>query len=362
MELINTINKNSKHFTPILFLLLISFLLAGCTTQPRYDTNIDSVHEVYGALQSPWGMAFINENEILITQKAGTLLLVNLETEEHAEINDIPAVDSSGQGGLLDVAFDDEFVYLSYSIDGSTHVGRGILNREQNSLDEFAVLFNAEPALSGGAHFGSRILLHEDYIFFTTGDRGQKNFGSEHVSQNYTNTLGSVIRLYRDGTIPLDNPFGNAVYSYGHRNPQGIALHPETEEIWISNHGERDGDGIYILEKGGNFGWPIASHGCRYGTSIPVGDKPEEREDIVNPVYYWECGSGGFPPAGMAFYEGDLFVGGLAVQYLAQFSVEGREVHEMEPVFSGYRVRDVEVSPDGFLYALVDEGKLFRVG
>jgi len=204
----------------------------------------------------------------------------------------------------------------------------------------------------------------------TVGDRQFKDFGPDHVAQETTNDLGSTLRFRPDGSIPADNPFvadpeaRDEIYSYGHRNPQGMTVHPETGEIWQSEHGERDGDELNRLQQGGNYGWPVASEACRYGTDQPVGEAHANREDVVDPVYYWECGSGGFPPSGMTFYDGaysnwqgDLFVGNLADQYLGRFSVDGTTVEEREPLVAdrGWRIREVSTDPaTGELYALVD--------
>jgi aldose sugar dehydrogenase len=358
----------------------------GKEETPRYELIIEIIND---ELENPWGIAFTNNNLILITEKNGEISLINPETEEREKIRGVPEVDSRGQGGLLDVEIEDEIIYLTYSARNeegtATHLGRGILNLEERIIEDFEVLRVAKPYMSGGAHFGSRIILQDDYVYFSTGDRGRKDFGTEHVSQDTTNEIGTIIRLYKNGNIPETNPFYGeeniieTIYTYGHRNVQGMTIHPETKDIWISEHGERDGDAIHILEAGGNYGWPIAHHGCRYGTTTPVSERPEDNPNIINPVYYWECQSGGFPPAGMTFYTGDLFeewqgnlfIGNLAGQYLGRFEVNGREVKELEPLLTNqrWRIRDVKESRDangqgdGYLYIITDgnPGKLIRL-
>jgi len=232
------------------------------------------------------------------------------------------------------------------------------------------VLYIAEPFRGGTSHYGSRVVVKDEYLYITIGDRGDKNF-EDHVSQDPTNVLGTTIRLLRDGTIPEDNPFVedadvlDEIYTYGHRNAQGMTIHPETGEIWQSEHGEQDGDEINIIYGGNNYGWPIATYGCTYGAGQDIGVPPDERDDTINPVHYWECGSGGFPPAGMTFYDadgfidwqGDLFVGGLASQYLAHFRDTGNGLEELDPLLAdeGWRVRDVTVGHhDGAIYAAVE--------
>lgn len=201
-----------------------------------------------------------------------------------------------------------------------------------------------------------------------------KDFGPDHVSQDTSNELGATLRLNPDGSIPDDNPFtddsdtADAIYSYGHRNVQAMTVHPETGEIWQAEHGEEDGDEINIIEEGGNHGWPVATYACKYGTEVPIGDPPHERDDTVDPVYYWECPDpdGGFAPSGATFYDGeafpdwqgDLFVGNIFQEYLGRFSVDGQDVEELDPLLADYgqRIRDVEVAPDtGYLYVLLDE-------
>lgn len=345
----------------------------------------------------PWGLAFVPKTtELLVTERdPGELILLDYEDESETALDGIPAVDAGGQGGLLDVAVytdetnsesDDEhevWVYLTYSAENgdgetATHLGRGRLDRDGNQLDEFEQIHVAEPFEDSTGHYGSRVIVGPDeQLYMTTGDRQFKNFGPEHISQDTTSEYGATLRLELDGSIPDDNPFvddsdvQDSIYSYGHRNAQGMTVRPETKELWQSEHGEEDGDELNIIVEGGNYGWPLTHTGCEYGTDEPVGERPEDRDDVVNPVYYWECTTGGFPPAGMTFYDGeafpdwqgDLFVGNLAGQYLGHFTVDGEgvddvSVEEQEPLLpdKGWRVRDVAVEPDsGELYVAIDD-------
>jgi len=328
-----------------------------------------------------WAIDFLpGTSRLLASENAGSMFLIDTETLEVVEITGVPEVDSRGQGGLLDVRvspdFDqDQLVYLTYSAandDGNTttFLARAVLDLEGQRLTDLEELYFAEPFLDSTAHYGSRVIIQGDYLYMTIGDRGDKNF-DDHVSQDTSNVLGTTIRLYRDGSIPEDNPFVDdpdvldEIYTYGHRNSQGMTIHPETGEIWQSEHGERDGDEINIIHGGNNYGWPIATYGCGYVTRQPIGDLPEDRDDTINPVHYWECGSGGFPPAGMTFYDaegfvswkGDLFVGGLASQYLAHFRLTDNGLEELDPLLAdeGWRVRDVTVGQhDGAIYAAVE--------
>lgn len=341
-----------------------------------------AVETVVGDMGGAWATAFLPDSgELLVTQFSGTLSLVDTDSGETTEIDGTPEVTTAGQGGLLDVAVDpgypeEPWVYLTYSAeddDGttSTHVGRGQLDADGGSLEDFEVLFTAEPETSDD-HFGSVLAFDEDgKLIAAFGDRGNKEF-DDHPSQDTANTLGTTVRLERDGSVPDDNPFldddgvEDEIYTYGHRNVQGIAVQPGTDDIWLSEHGEQEGDSLRVIGGGQNHGWPIAHTGCEYGTDIPVGDDPFERDDVEAPLHHWECGSEGFPPAGMVFYEGeefpswegDLLVAGLGQQYLARFTVDGTEVEEAEELLvdEGLRVRDVAVDPqDGAVLVVFDD-------
>lgn len=371
-------------------------VLAGCTetgttgTGPN-DTEKDgrsavdfSVEKVVEGVEHPWGIAFLPDDpRLLVTERdAGRLRLIDRESGDTEAVDGTPEVHSAGQGGLLDVTLHPEFpdeswVYLTYAAangtgESSTHLGRGRLDLEVPRISAFEELHVADPFVDSNAHYGSRIVFGPDgFIYLTVGDRQFKDFGPNHVAQDTTNELGTTLRIAPDGSVPDDNPFINEVgvrdtiYSYGHRNPQGMAVHPETGEIWQSEHGEQDGDEINIVERGGNHGWPIATYACTYEGGEPIGDSPDERDDLVAPAYHWECGSGGFPPSGATFYtgdafpewRGDLFVGNLAGRYLGRFSVDGRDVEALDQLLvdRGRRIRVIEDEPDsGHLYVAVD--------
>ncbi|RQH03473.1 PQQ-dependent sugar dehydrogenase [Natrarchaeobius oligotrophus] len=362
-----------------------SLVPAGCVTPLSGPSDPDEfdLETVVDGLSQPWGLAFLPDDaRLLVTELEGRLTVVDREGGSSAAVDGVPTVHDAGQGGLLDVAVHPEFpdepwIYLTYAAsnddgESTTHLGRGELDREEGVLEEFEVLYVAEPFVDSDGHYGSRVVFDDDgTLYATVGDRQLDDFGPDHVSQDPTNDLGTTLRLEADGSVPEDNPFdddaeaGDAIFSYGHRNAQGMTVHPETGEIWQSEHGEQDGDEINVLEAGGNYGWPIAGYDCEYGTADPIGDEPHEREDVVDPVYYWECTSGGFPPAGATFYDGDafpdwrgdLFVGNLAGQYLGRFNVDGGDVEELDPLLAdrGWRVRDVAAAPDtGALYVAVD--------
>ena len=364
---------------------------AGCTRFIEDSAPGDDVETVDGfeietvaeGFRNPWGIAFLSEETLLLTERdSGDLALVDSETGDVTHISGTPDVDSGGQGGLLDVTphpefADNRWVYLTYSAandegNTATHLGRGRLDRDSAAFESFEAVYATE-WYDSTQHYGSRVVFGEDdMVYLTTGDRGDKTFDTPeaHLSQQTDNAHGATVRLEPDGAVPDDNPFLDdsdvldEIYSYGHRNAQGMTVHPETGDLWQSEHGENDGDELNIIEAGGDYGWPVTHTGCEYGTSDPLGERPEDREDIVNPVYYWECGTGGFPPAGMTVYDGDvfpdwqgdLFVGNLAGQYLGQFSVDGRDVEETGALLTdeNWRIRDVGVGPDDCLYVVID--------
>ncbi|MFC7099037.1 PQQ-dependent sugar dehydrogenase [Halobaculum marinum] len=353
-------------------------------------TSVEVTEAVTG-ISTPWGLAFLpDESGLLITEQDGNLLLADVESDEQTELEGVPEVYARGQGGLLDVTLHPDFdangfVYLTYSVAGdggsTTRVGRGRLERDEGRLADFEPIYTARPFVESTGHFGSRAVFDpEGYLYVSVGDRQFKNFGPDHVAQQLDNDLGSVLRLNDDGSIPDSNPFvddpdaSDAVFTYGNRNPQGLTVHPETGAVWETEYGERDGDEINILEAGANYGWPVADNSCEYGSSDAVGVPHEERDDVVAPVYGWPCGSGGFPPSGTTFYDGDafpdwrgdLFVAGTAKQYLAHFTVDGRTVTEVSPLLAdrGQRLRDVTVSPvSGHLYVAVDadDAPIYRI-
>ena len=380
--------RPTRPFTRRTFLgsigMAVTGYTAGCIDTTDDDTDAAlAIETVATGFDQPWALAMHpTAPELFVTELGGRLSIVDRTDGTTTELDGLPAIAVGGQGGLLDIelepGFDDGgWLYLTYvGSDGnggrSTHLGRARFDREGATLTEFEVLYVVEPFRGGTRHFGSRVVFDDDgMLVFTSGDRGDGTFTEEHPSQDTTTAIGSTVRLTPDGDIPGDNPFVDdpraldELYTTGHRNPQGLTVHPETGELWQSEHGEHDGDMLHLLEAGGNYGWPIAHTGCAYGSTDPVGDNPFERDDIVNPVYHWECTTGGFPPAGMTFYdgeafpafEGDLFVGNLAGEYLGRFTVDGREVEEVDPLLAGegWRIRDVAVDPDdGHLYVAID--------
>lgn len=355
--------------------------------------------EIATGFTHPWAIAVLPEDGLLVTEREGRLNHLDPETGDREAVEGTPEVHAEGQGGLLDVAVDPDFgddpwIYLTYAAgtgDGAsaTHLGRGRFDAEGMSIEGFEELYVAEPPVAESMHYGSRIVFDDEgMLYLSLGDRRDTDFSGEHTSQDLGTDLGTTLRLAPDGSVPGDNPFvggegpetpradgeavdeegvQEAIYSYGHRNVQAMAVHPGTGRIWQAEHGEEDGDEINRLEAGSNYGWPVATYACEYGTDDPVSDDLHEREGTVEPVHYWECGSGGFPPSGATFYDGDAFpwqgdllVGTLAGGYLGRFTVEVGDdatVEEQEPLLAdrGWRVRDVVIEPgSGAVYVAVD--------
>ncbi|RZU98618.1 glucose/arabinose dehydrogenase [Spiribacter vilamensis] len=342
-------------------------LLAGLTaTTAMADSGVETLAK---DLEHPWGMAFLAEGEVLVTERPGRLLYLDLETGQRAQVSGVPAVDAQGQGGLLDIELHPDFsdnrqVYLTWAGacgDGNaTHLGRGRLT-DDNQLADFETLFVATPCVESTKHFGSRISFDgAGHVLFTTGDRGERDRAQDLEDHN-----GAVIRLHDDGSIPATNPFVGqanaeaAIYSYGHRNPQGAARHPETGALWIHEHGPRGGDEINLPAAGENFGWPETTYGREYwGPEIA----PSEKPGTIQPIHVW---TPSIAPSGMAFHNGDLYVGALAKVHLARLRLDGQEVVSEERLLEdrGWRIRAVESGPDGNLYLLTDQanGRLVRV-
>jgi aldose sugar dehydrogenase len=338
-------------------------------------------------LNQPWGMTFLPDGRLLVTQKPGSLLLVSGDGTTVTNISGVPTVDATNQGGLLDVALDPQFnlttnrrIYLAYSEPGAggtsgTAVARADLNTGLNALENLTVVLQLLPKRVSGVHFGARILFRADgTMFVTLGERG--SFAEE--SQQLSSPLGKVLRVRTDGTPPADNPFfsmgGNAaaVWSLGHRNPQAAAIHPATGELWVTEHGPQGGDEVNLALAGRNFGWPTVSYGCNYGA--PVGTACRigggaHNAPFTPPVAFWYPTS--TAPGGAMFYtgsrfpewQGNLLVGGLAGRTLYRFIVNGNAIVGQEPFFAGqHEIRDLKLGPDGWIYMISrNTNQIYRI-
>lgn len=359
--------------------------LAGDTRQFPSEQGSVTATAIVKGLDHPWAVAFLPDQQgFLVTERPGALRFVSRDGKLSAPLSGVPQVWAKGQGGLLDVVLspdfkEDRLVYLSYAEGGGqggtagTAVGRGRLSDDLSSLKDFQVILRQAPKLSTGNHFGSRLVFDRDgYLFVTLGENNDRP-----TAQDLDKLQGKVVRIYPDGRVPDDNPFVGQpgarpeIWSYGQRNPQGAALNPWTGTLWEHEHGPRGGDEINIIERGKNYGWPLATHGINYSL-LPIPEaKGKTAEGTVAPHHVWEKS-----PAisGMAFYDADrfkawqhnLFIGALASQELIRLQFDGDRVVHEERLLGELkaRIRDVRQGPDGFLYVLTDEadGVLYQVG
>lgn len=370
---------NTRAFS--LLLTLSAAFAAPAQPAAEPPSAAARVTAVAGGLDHPWSMAFLPDGGVLITERSGGLRLLRVPGGLSRPLAGVPKVAAQGQGGLLDVALSpdfaaDRYVYLSYAeSDGSksgTAVGRGRLSADGAALEDFRVLFRQEPKLSSGLHYGSRLVFdRKGYLYISLGENNQRP-----TAQELGKLQGKVVRLKADGSVPPDNPFvGQAgarpeIWSYGHRNPQGMALNPWSGELWENEHGPRGGDEINLIRPGRNYGWPLATYGINYsGQPIPEA-KGETLPGMEPPLYWWPRS-----PAisGMAFYDADrfpawrnsVFIGALADQNLIRLTLDGDRVVAQERLLDDRkrRIRDVRQGPDGYVYVLTDAspGELLRV-
>lgn len=348
------------------------------TSAPAAQAGI-KVEEYAGGLSHPWGMTFLPNGAMLVTERDGRLWRIAGKGVPPVEIKGVPKVQTGGQAGLLDVALDPEFsdnnrIYFSYAEageDGKAGTAVASATLMGNALQDVRVIFRQQPKVEGGNHWGSRLVFGRDGMLYATlGER----FNYREKAQDLGTHMGKIVRITKNGRVPSDNPFTARegalpeILSYGHRNPQAAALHPQTGELWAIEHGARGGDEINIIRAGNNYGWPVISYGRNYDmTSIGEGSA---KEGMEQPIYYWDPS---IAPSGMAFYggglfpdwQGNLFVGALAGTALVRLELDGNTVISEERLLEdrGDRIRDVAEGPDGALYLLVDsdEGAVLRL-
>lgn len=361
----------------------VAFLLGSLVVSTAVQAADVRVEVLQRKLDHPWSLAFLPDNQgALITLRGGQLRLWQQEKGLSDPITGVPKVWASGQGGLLDVVLAPDFprsrkLWLSYAEAGDdgkagTVVGYGRLSEDNKHLEAFQVVFRQMPKLSTGNHFGGRLVFDgKGYLFIGLGENNQRP-----TAQALDKLQGKVVRLTEQGKVPEDNPFVNTkgarpeIWSYGIRNPQGMAMNPWSHTLWLNEHGPRGGDEINIPEKGKNYGWPLTTHGINYsGLPIPEA-KGETAEGIEAPLFVWKQSPA---VSGMAFYNATtfpqwqhkLFVGALKDESIIVLNVDGNKVSEEQRILGDrkQRIRDVRVGPDGWLYVLTDEsdGELLKV-
>jgi len=328
-----------------------------------------SVTQAAGGLVNPWGMVFLPDGRMLVTERPGRIRIVSTAGVLSAPISGVPAVYAQGQGGLLDITLDPNYasnglIYFSYAESGTggagTAVARATLNTTTLALSGVTVIYRQAPKVSGGNHFGSRLVFGTDgKLYVSLGERFQFT-----PAQDTLQSLGKVVRINADGSVPADNPFvGNSsalpeIWTLGHRNPQGMTRHPTTGQLWTAEHGAMGGDEINTPEKGKNYGWPVISYGVNYdGTKIGEGTA---KAGMEQPRCYWDPS---IAPGNLVFYtgnkvaawSGNLFVAALKDTSLMRLTLNGTTITGQERINIGKRVRDVRVGPDGWLYLLTDE-------
>lgn len=353
---------------------------SGARPAPPTTTPLET-RVIARGLDTPWGLVFMPDGRMLVTERPGRLRLIERDGQVRPAITGVPAVAAIRQGGLLGIALDpafaqNRFVYLAFAErrggdTNSTSVFRGRLSLSGTALEAGQVIYRQDPAHSGGFHFGSRLVFDRSgHLFVTSGDR----WGLSQESQNPANTIAKVVRITRDGQAAPGNPglpgWNPVVWSIGHRNTQGATLHPETGELWIADHGPRGGDTLHVVRAGRNHGWPLVSYGMHYDGRA-VGEGQRVRDGIVQPITHWSPTS--VAPSGLTFvtspmvpeWRGNLLMGALAAQALIRIVVDGERYVGEERLLGdlGHRFRDVVQGPDGAFYLLTDasDGQLIRV-
>jgi aldose sugar dehydrogenase len=362
---------------------LLAFIAAAVLSAGAAAQSLKPVVVAKG-LDHPWGLAFLPDGRLLVTERPGRMRIVERDGRLNAPLAGLPPVVAAGQGGLLDVVLHPQFasnqlVYWSFSEaaepggggGAGTAVARGRL--DGNTLADVQVIFRQTPKVGGGNnHFGSRLVWSRDgKLFVGLGDR----FTRKDDAQTLDNHMGKVVRIEADGKAPADNPFVSRagakaeIWSYGHRNIQGAALHPTSGELWTVEHGPQGGDELNVPAAGANHGWPVITYGRNYGIGTKIGEGTE-RADVAPPLRYWIPS---IAPSGMAFltsdrypgWKGSLFIGALRGSHLVRLELDGRKVVKEEQLLPerGARIRDVRQGPDGWLYVTTDspDGQVWRL-
>ncbi|MFV0606540.1 MAG: PQQ-dependent sugar dehydrogenase [Niabella sp.] len=353
--------------------------IAGVKTQTELDVKI-----LTDKLVNPWGMVCLPDGRFLITEKAGTMRIASGNGEVSEPITGLPPVNSGGQGGLLGINIDPDFtnnrvVYWSYSEDQPdgtlTAVAKGRLANDEKTIENPVVIYRAFPAFKSTLHYGSRIVVDNNgNLFVSTGERS--NIQSRPKAQELNAALGKIVHITKDGQPVANNPFINnpeakpEIFSYGHRNVQGLAIHPVTGDLWNGEFGPRGGDEINLVKSGNNYGWPLITYGIEYGGE-KIGEGITQKEGLEQPVYYWDPV---VSPSGMTFYnanlipewKNNLLMGCLSGMHIVRLVIENNKVIGEERLLSSeqQRFRDVTVGKDGALYAICDgkNGRLYRIG
>lgn len=344
-------------------------------------TTVIEATVITSALNAPWGITNLPDGRLLITQKGGQLRIVTTAGAVSSAITGLPSVNSSDQGGLLGLCIDPQFsanrmvywVFSEQTAGGTlTAVAKGRLSDDESTVENATVIYRAVPAANSTLHYGGRILFDATgHLFVSTGERSI--LSTRPLAQSVSAALGKIVRITTDGQPASGNPtFSGAgslpeLYSIGHRNPQGLAIHPVTGELWQSEHGPRGGDEINRVVGGANYGWPTITYGIEY-SGEPVGGGIQQQNGLEQPVYYWDPV---ISPSGITFYKGNrvpewennLFIGALSGQHIARLVIDNNKVVGEERLLEGenQRFRDITQGTDNALYAITDAGRLYRI-
>jgi glucose/arabinose dehydrogenase len=352
-----------------------------CAQQPK--TPLSDSEQAYKyqlvtkGIDIPWGMAWLDDKTLLVSDRKGELRVISNGILLSEKVTGLPELRAQGQGGLLDVTVDPNYaqnnlIYFSYSgLEGEGEGAHTSVMRakfQYFKLTEQTVIFEGGPNTTKGQHYGSRIAFdNQGYLYITSGDRGNRDVNPQRLDRD----AGKIHRINSDGSIPEDNPFvgqknANAsIYSYGHRNPQGMAKHPITGDIWTHEHGPKGGDEINIIQQGANYGWPVISYGVNYSGSSFT--ELTEKEGMQQPDWYW---TPSIAPSGMTFvtsdfypdWKGKIIVGSLKFAYLVALELDGNKVLSQEILFPGIgRVRNVKQGADGYIYVATDGAGIFKI-
>ena len=351
--------------------------IAGVKTKAAIESKV-----LVNGLKRPWGMTVLPDGRLLITEKAGVMKIVTTSGTVSEPITGLPEVNSAGQGGLLGLTIDPDFtknrmVYWSFSEKSAsgnlTAIAKGTLSTDEKRIENVTVIYRANPAHPSTGHYGGRILVDRTgNLLITTGERS--SLETRPQAQFLTSANGKVIRITKDGKPAPGNPFLNnpeakpEIYSYGHRNVQNLAFHPATGDIWTAEFGPRGGDELNLIKPGNNYGWPIITYGIEY-SGAKIGDAIQQKEGMEQPVYYWDPV---ISPSGMSFYssntipewKNNLFIGSLSGMHVLRLVIKNNKVVGEERLLADQkqRFRSVIEGKDGALYAITDEGRLYRLG
>ena len=371
--------KATFRFFLLIVLIICVFSCSQRETFPlENDGNSLELEVVTDSISVPFGVAFLPDGKLLVTDRSkGTLILVDVDNGERTTIGGLPPVFVSADGGMLDIIVHPDFdknhiIFYSYSIireDSTSTMAVDRATLERNRIINRERIFTALPYYKEPNHFGCRLLLKDGYLFVTMGER----YFLRDSAQTLSNHLGKVMRVFEDGSIPPDNPYINTngalpeIWSYGHRNPQGLAINPVTGELWEHEHGPKGGDEINIIKPAVNYGWPVICHGIDYDGK-PIGEGITEKEGMEQPLYYYVPS---IAPSGMEFYtadvipqwKGNLFIGAMALKHLNRLVIRNDSVIKEDRLLTDkdWRVRCVRQGPDGFLYIGIDKGRILRV-